>query len=347
MRPTIALSVFAAALAITPSAGRAQAPAAKGPIHKFQKIADGVYSAVATGAMTVGSNSAVIVNEKDVMIVDSHITPASARALLEEIKTLTDKPVRYVINTHFHFDHAHGNQVFPDDVQVIGHEFTRQMLSADPLNGRSYKSFTSALPSQVDDLKKQIAAQADAAEKAKLQDRLAVLEAYVAALAEVKPIPPNVTLQTRMTLYRGSREIQLLFFGRGHTGGDVVVFLPKEKVLCTGDLLVAGLAFMGDGYVDEWATTLESLKGLAFESVIPGHGEPSTGKAKIDQFQAYLRDLWSQVAAPKKQGVPAEEAAKKVDMTAHKPAFPQIPGPGVDARGVVRMYEVMDEKARR
>jgi glyoxylase-like metal-dependent hydrolase (beta-lactamase superfamily II) len=347
MRPALTSTLLALALALAPSMGRAQtAPAAKRPVHRFQKVADGVYSAVATGAMTVGSNSAVIVNEKDVLIVDSHITPASARALVEEIKTLTDKPVRYVINTHFHFDHAHGNQAFPDDVMVIGHEFTREMLLADPLNGRSYKSFTSTLPAQAEDLRKQIAAQADAAEKAKLQDRLAVLEAYIAALAEVKPIPPNVTLKAKMTLYRGSREIQLLFFGRGHTGGDVVVHLPREKVLCSGDLLTAGLAFMGDGYVDEWATTLESLKGLDFETVIPGHGEPFTGKTRIDQFQAYLRDVWSQVAALKKQGVPPEDAAKRVDMTAHKAAFPQIQGPGVDPRAVVRMYEVMDAKAK-
>jgi glyoxylase-like metal-dependent hydrolase (beta-lactamase superfamily II) len=340
--PTLCLTAVVAAAPY----GFAQTPSGK-PVHRFQRVAEGVYSAVATGAMTVGSNSAVIVNQKDVMIVDSHITPASARALIEEIKTLTDKPVRYVVNTHFHFDHAHGNQVFPDDVLIIGHEFTREKLIGDPLNERSYKSFTGALPAQVEALKKQIAEQADAAEKAKLEDRLAVLQAYTTALAEVKPTPPNLTLKARMTLHRGPREIQLLFFGRGHTGGDVVVYLPREKVVCTGDLLTAGLAYLGDGFVDEWVATLDALKGLDFETVIPGHGEPFTGKAKIDQFQAYLRDVWSQVTALKKQGVPAEEAAKRVDMTAHQAAFPQIQGPGVDARAVVRMYEVMDGKDRR
>jgi len=342
------LTVFLAFTCWPSSSGLAQTPARLkgGPAHRFHKVTEGIYSAVATGAMTVGSNSAIIINDKEVMIVDSHITPASARVLLEEIKTLTDKPVRYVVNTHFHFDHAHGNQVFPDEVMIIGHELTREMLLGDVLNQRTYKSFTSALPAQAEDLKKRIAAEANAAEKAKLQDRLEVLEAYLAALKEVKPTPPNVTLMAKMTLYRGSREIQLLFFGRGHTGGDVVVYLPQERVVCTGDLLTAGLSYMGDGYVDEWVATLDALKPLDFESVIPGHGEVYTGKARIDYFQSYLKDIWNQVAALKKQGIAAEEAAKRVDMTAHKQFFPQIEGPGVDARAVVRMYEVMDARAR-
>jgi glyoxylase-like metal-dependent hydrolase (beta-lactamase superfamily II) len=326
------------------SCGDHATAAARAPAHRFFKVAEGVYSAVGTGTMNVGSNSAVIINDHDVMIVDSHITPAAARALLTDLRTLTDKPVRYVVNTHFHFDHAHGNQVFPDDVLIIGHEVTRQILLADPLHGRTFQAMTTGLPGQVEDLKKKLAEQPDACEKTKLQDRLEVLEAYRAATAEVKPIPPNVTLRTKMTLHRGSREIQILFFGRGHTGGDVVVYLPAEKVLCSGDLITAGLSYLGDAYVDEWADTLEAVKGLAFQSVIPGHGEVFTGKQRIERFQAYLRDLWKQVGALKRQGLSAEQAAKRVDLTAHKTAFPRMEGTGIDVRGVVRMYEVMDAK---
>jgi glyoxylase-like metal-dependent hydrolase (beta-lactamase superfamily II) len=341
------LSLFLALFACTGSLALGQTVAQlRGPAHRFHQVSEGVYSAVATGTMNVGSNSAVIINEKEVMIVDSHITPASARVLLEEIKTLTDKPVRYVVNTHFHFDHAHGNQIFPDEVLIIGHEFTREMLLGDVKSGRTYQSFTSRLPAQREDLRKKAAAEANPAGKTKLEDQLQVLEAYITALAELKPTPPNLTLKAKMTLFRGSREIQILFFGRGHTGGDVVVYLPREKIVCTGDLLTAGLAYMGDGHVDEWVTTLDMLKTLDFESVIPGHGEVFTGKARVDYFQSYLRDIWNQVAALKKHGLDAEEAAQRVDMTSHKQFFPQIQGPGVDPRAVVRMYEVMDAKAR-
>ena len=86
----------------------------------------------------MGSRGAVIVNEEDVLSVESHISPAAAYAVVNEIEALTDKPVRYVVNTHFHFDHAHGNQIYPEDVHAIGHEVTREMLETGASLGRSY-----------------------------------------------------------------------------------------------------------------------------------------------------------------------------------------------------------------
>src|SRR5689334_15269379 len=100
-----------AVMAATTAAFRAQAPP-PAAAYRFQQIREGIYSAIGTGSMNVGSNSAVIVNRDDVVVVDSHISPESARAMLTEIKTLTDKPVRFVVNTHFHYDHTNGNQVF-------------------------------------------------------------------------------------------------------------------------------------------------------------------------------------------------------------------------------------------
>src|SRR3954463_4053580 len=99
--------------------------------HKFTQIVPGVYSAVGSGTPNVGSNSAVIVNQDDVVVVDSHISPEAARVLLKELKTLTDKPVRFLVNTHFHYDHASGNQVFGPAVDIVGHEFTRRKLAGD------------------------------------------------------------------------------------------------------------------------------------------------------------------------------------------------------------------------
>src|SRR3954447_7689856 len=141
---------------LAPACRRATA-AAPPTFHRFTAVADGIYIASATGGMNVGSNSAVIVNDRDVVVVGSHITPSAARALLADLRTLTDKPVRYVVNTHFHFDHAHGNQVFPDDVLILGHEVTRQLLLADPLHGRTFTSKIAALAGEITDLKKQLA----------------------------------------------------------------------------------------------------------------------------------------------------------------------------------------------
>ena len=316
-----------------------------GNAFRFNKVADGVYHAIGTGALTVVGNSSVIVNADDVVVVDDHVSPAAAWVLLDEVKTLTDKPVRTVINTHFHYDHAHGNQIFNRDVAIIGHEFTREMLLGNrSLQMPLYRDYLTGLPAQIDRLKERVAAEADPAAKARLQSQLQAAQNNAASQAELKPAPPNVTLRTNMTLYRGDREIQIRFLGRAHTAGDVVVFLPKEKIVMTGDLLTAALSNMSDAYVNEWVTTLDELKKLDFTTVLPGHGEAFTDKAKIDYFQAYLRDVWTEVSRLKQQGVSAEEAAKRADLTKHKEHFPTITAPGVPMIAVNRIYELLDAR---
>jgi glyoxylase-like metal-dependent hydrolase (beta-lactamase superfamily II) len=184
----------------------------------------------------------------------------------------------------------------------------------------------------------------DPSRKAMLQAQLQVAENNAASQAELKPTPPNVTLRTNMTLYRGDREIQLRFLGRAHTAGDVVVFLPKERIVITGDMLTSALSNMSDAFVNEWVTTLDELKKLDFATVLPGHGEAFTDRAKIVYFQAYLRDVWTEVSRLKQQGVSAEEAAKRADLTKHKEHFPTINSPGVPLIAVTRIYELLDSK---
>jgi glyoxylase-like metal-dependent hydrolase (beta-lactamase superfamily II) len=315
----------------------------QGDAFRFNKIADGVYHAVGTGALTVIGNGAVIVNDDDVVFVDDHVSPAAAWVLLEEVKKLTPKPVRYVVNTHFHFDHAHGNQIFGAGVDIIGHEFTREMLaSGRPLQMPLLKGYLDGLPAQVEGLRGRVAKEQDPAAKARLQTQLTSAENNLASQKELKLVPPNVTLAREMTLFRGSREIQLKFLGRGHTAGDVVVYLPREKVVITGDFLTAGMSNMSDSYPNEWADSLEALKKLDFTTVLPGHGEAYTDKTKIDNYQAYLRDAWAQASKLKAQGVPAEEAVKRIDMGSHKDRFPPNTNLGVNLLGVQRMYELLE-----
>jgi cyclase len=132
----------------------------------------------------------------------------------------------------------------------------------------------------------------------------------------------------------------------------VVVFLPAEKVVMTGDLLVAERPFMGDGYLREWAETLEQLKGLDFEVILPGHGEPFSDRARIDQLQALLRDTWDQAAAAHAKGLSPEEAAKTIDLSRHDANYP-VPStwtPEIVARqrlvGIRRIYDLLDGRAK-
>jgi len=343
-----ALLVVIGAMFVVAIAAQSRQPAGtahNGKAFKFNKVRESIYHAVGTGSLAVVGNSSFIVNDNDVIVVDDHVSPAAAWVLLEEIKEVTNKPVTTVINTHFHFDHAHGNQIFAPNVQIIGHEFTRRMLLSNSIGMPLYQNYVTGLPGQIDGLRKRIASEADAAAKAKLQTQLQVAENNLASQKELKPTPPNVTLATQMTLYRGSREIQIRFLGRGHTAGDVVVFLPNEKVVMTGDFLTSGLSNMSDSYPEEWVTSLDALKKLDFDTVLPGHGDAFTDKAKIDYFQAYLRDVWSEVSRLKKEGVSAEEAAKRADLTKHKDHFP-IQGPGVPPIAATRIYDLIDGKVK-
>jgi cyclase len=341
----VRLAFIAALIAIGGLAFHAQTPSAVA--YTFTAIAPGIYSAIGTGTMNVGSNSAVIVNTDEVLIVDSHISPESGAAMLRELKTITDKPVRVLINTHFHYDHTNGNQAFPPGVEIIGHEFTRRKLTGDILEHGMFADLLKGLPKQLDDLQARAASEADPAAKARLAQQVTVQTAFAHSLKDLKVTPPTVTMTDRLTLFRGDREIRLLYLGHGHTGGDIVVYLPKEKVLCSGDLLVHDVANLIDGYVNEWPDALEKLKPLDFVDVIPGHGEPFKGKERIDWFQSYLRDLWQQASALHEQKMPAADAAQRIDMRSHAPHYPAIQRPGIPAPMVSRMYEVMEGRAER
>src|ERR1051325_698273 len=124
-------AIFTAASAQPSSVKPMTFPVTQGKTYKFEKIADGVY--YATGGF--GSNNVVIVNDQDVVLVDDGTTPAAARAFLDDVRIITKKPVRYVVNTHFHYDHTDGNSVFGPEVQIIAHEFVRTAIATfDVLN---------------------------------------------------------------------------------------------------------------------------------------------------------------------------------------------------------------------
>lgn len=339
------LMVPARAGAQGPSASRPSGGIVTGKVYSFQKIVDGVYYTTSDGPFNVGGNHAIIVGDRNVLLVDAGTTTAAAHALLEDMKLITDKPVRWVVNTHFHYDHTDGNSVFGPDVEIIGQDYVRQAMTELEVTHREpMKSALTNMPLQIEALKKQVAEEKDATRREALQKKLAAAESDFADLKTLKITPPNVTYSSKMTLYQGPREIQLLFLGRGHTQGDTVVYLPKEQIVCSGDLMETQPAYMGNAFFDEWIATLDKMKELNFETMLPGHGVPFHNKALITAYQSYLKDLMTQVAALRKQGVSADDAAKKVDMTSHKADFPQIQGPGAEIRGVRRMYEWMDDR---
>ena len=320
----------------------------KGQAFTFNKIVDGVYHAVGTGNLVVMSNAAIFEGDSDVLVVDSHVSPGGAWALREELKAITSKPIRYVVNSHFHFDHSHGNQVYGPEVSIIGHEFARaQMAAGKSRDSRAHDFFVGGVPTTIKNLEGRLAAAKDEKERATIQAQLEVQRNHLEGTNAVRPTPPNVTLTHTMTLHRGSREIRILHLGRAHTAGDVIVYLPKERVIATGDLLVEGTSYMGDAFFTEWIDTIEALKSLDFDTVLPGHGQAFTGKAKLDHWQAYLRDFWGQAQKFHKAGVPWEEAARQVDLRGQAANYPNIRAAGITPNhGMLRAYEILDGKVK-
>ena len=321
-------------------------PVVSGKAYQFEKIADGVYYATSAGSMVTGSNNIVIAGDREVMVVDTGTSPAAARAMIEDLKLVTTQPVRYVVNSHFHYDHTDGNQVYAGRAEIIAHDYVKYAIEKlDVLHREPFKtSQLTNVPNRLDTLKTQMAGEKDPARKATLERQLAVAQQGWEELKEIKPTPPTKTYSKQMSVKVGQRDVQLLFLGRGHTNGDTFVYLPKERIIATGDMLETAPSYMGDGQFDEWVASLEALKRLEFDIILPGHGRPMTGKAIISAYQSYLRDLMTQVAALRKQGLTAEQTAERVDLTSHKTDYPNIQRPGADIRGVRRMYEWMDER---
>ena len=327
-------------------AGWATASGAE-PAYRLEKVAEGVYCATSTETAYYVTNSVIVVGDESVLVVDSGATPGGARGLVQAVRTVSDRPIRYLVDTHFHFDHAFGNAAFGADTVVIGHEATRTLLGPEALHGRTYRGYVDGLPARVEQLRQQAGAEPAPEKRRDLVAQADSLEAYARELATLSLVPPRLTFSERASVDLGNREVQLLFLGRGHTAGDVVVFLPREHILCSGDFFNGYIGYMGDAYVDEWADSLDRLARLDFETVVPGHGTPFKGKEKIALVQACLRDLWRQVVDLRRAGVPADEAAPRVDLRVHAAHFPPLAERGFNPTAVRRIYEVLEEREAR
>jgi len=303
---------------------------------------DGLYYLTSSGTMNVGANSPVIVNADEAIVIDTEITPAAARTIIADIKAFTNKPIGYVIDSHYHYDHAHGNQVFTSSAQVIGHDNTYKRLLTNVMEQYTYLSSVQGIPNRVDGLRQRIAQEKDPQQKATMERQVASSLAYLEQVKEIKVTPPNLTFKNDMTLHIGGREIRLLYLGRGHTDTDVVVFLPRERIVASGDLMESQISYMGDSYPDEWPATLDRLRALDFDTVMPGHGVVFKGKTKIEAFQGYVREVARQANEFKKQGLTAEQAAAKIDVTKFSGEFPSIRGAGIDPAGVRRIYKLAE-----
>jgi glyoxylase-like metal-dependent hydrolase (beta-lactamase superfamily II) len=345
----LALIVFLGTTALWIQESRG-ALAQGGPSHRMTKITDTIYRADNPGTPGINATSWVFINDDDVLVTDSEGSPASARSLLAGVATITSKPVRYLVDTHFHIDHAYGNAALPSTIQIIGSEFTRRMLlGPEARQGVTFRNFTDPIPSRIANLKERIATEPDPQRKATLQTQLTSQEATLAVYSGNFPLqPPSVTVTTSISIWSGSKEFKIMWIGRAHTAGDVVVYVPSEKAVASGDIVFkAMVGWQGDAFPNEHPATLDALKKLDLELLLPGHGDHIQGRANIDAaiatMQGYLREEWRQAADAKQQRLTPEDALKRMDLSRFGDAYRNDVVPSLAA--VRRMYDIMDGKA--
>lgn len=264
----------------------------------------------------VEPNALVIVNDADVVVVDPGGVPASAENAIRLIRTVTNKPVSVLINTHWHGDHVLGNQVyrreFPN-LRIVAHENTWRDITGAPMAyiGRQDAQLTEFI-GQLDAM----------AAKGELNDARKQLLADVRLARDenrkVKLTPPDLTFSDALTLRRGEREIQIRWLGRGNTEGDAVVWLPHERILASGDLVVNPIPYGFGSFPREWIATLDRVAGFDFELLVPGHGEVLRDRDYIGLLQEMLVSVREQAAAAVAKGLDLEATRAAIDLSAYE-----------------------------
>jgi cyclase len=279
------------------------------------ELTPGIFLFTTPGYGDVGldGNSIAVLSRDGVLVFDTNGTPHAAAAILAEIRKLTDQPVRWIVNSHWHWDHWYGTetylQAFPD-VRIVSHEKNRQLMMGPALEfNRPFLS--EQLPGYIQSLEKR------AAEKPDLATLLEADKAFFEQKKNVHLVFPNVTFSDRLAIELGERHIEVLNYGRGVTPGDTFVFLPKEKILLLGDLIVNPVTFALSGYPTEWLRVLEKVDALDATTIVTGHGAPLHDKTLLHATMEVFRVLLREGRAAKAKGLDPDHAKETVFPSLH------------------------------
>lgn len=297
---------------------------AAGPTFDVQRLGEGIFAFVRKDppGLMVDANCLVIVNDADVVVVDA---PEASAEVIATLKKLTSKPVRYVINTHWHDDHVLGNHLFAQaypGVEFIAHTQVRTYLPDRGLAAR--KAMVEGAPPFVDYIKAQMGkglnleGQPLTEEECRsFESDFRLVDQYL-SVARI-PVPlPTLTVEDKLVLHRGARVIEVLRLGAGHTGGDLVVHLPQEGLVAAGDLVGAPVPLVGaeQSQVGAWIRSLERLEDLRPRRILPGHGPVLTDLTQVRRMAALFRSVQRQVAALGEDTVP--DLRRKVNLDAFR-----------------------------
>ena len=289
-------------------------------------LADGVYEI----QHEPNGNTTVIVGERQVLVVDSCFLPSAAREDIAQIRKWTDKPVSFVINTHFHNDHNLGNRIYMDAfpaVTIIAHvETRRDMDMFGPGSLSREEKGKNRIAQMQESGKRPDGKDLSEDDRKQLKDALAREQAVIDELTGIRFQSATLTFDHDFTIDLGNREVQIKFLGRGNTNGDAVVYLPREKIVITGDLVVYPIPYFYDGYPVEWIRTLENLAALDAAIVVPGHGPVMHDKNHIYLIRDLIRSAVEQMNEKLRHTGPAmfrnlDDVKSAVDLSAFRQRF--------------------------
>jgi cyclase len=219
--------------------------------------------------------------------------------------------VRYVVNSHWHADHTHGNQAFTD-AQLIGSANTRRDVMQIDLP--SLNRSLSITRTQLQQLRQGSKKQSDDALEKRSREQIKAREDYLQNISQLKILAPFVVLDDNLTIQEGKQEARLLYLGAGHTDGDIILFLPAEKIAFVGDLFFnKALPNVQDASILQWMKTLEKLLQLNAERFIPGHG-PAGIKREVESFLRYFEELKSLVEPAVDRGDSLEQVTRELQV---------------------------------
>jgi glyoxylase-like metal-dependent hydrolase (beta-lactamase superfamily II) len=244
----------------------------------FDELAPGVFALTAEG----DPNSGVVIGDDSVLVIDARATPVMAKELVAHIRKVTDKPIRHVLLTHYHAVRVLGVAGYEERVNVIASDVTRGMIV-----------------------------------ERGAQDMESEIQRFPRLFRARETIPgltwPNVVFHKQLTLWLGSREVQIIHAGRGHTRGDTIAWLPTERVLFSGDLVEYGATpYCGDAHFTDWPGTLERVASFGAQALVPGRGEALTTPEKVDQGIAETRSFLQDVFRIAREGAAADQPLKQV-----------------------------------
>jgi cyclase len=309
---------------------QAVSSAATTALFEIQKIAADVYFALARPWALPNSNAAIFVTSSDVLVVDAHSHPAAAAALIAQIKNeITSKPVRRLVNTHFHWDHTQGNHAYlttGSEVDIIASNATKQLMSQllvprlraalDP--GSPGPRGSQQVARQLKDLREIVSRASSEEEKAPLQRRIAQLESFAAEMKDFAPTLPNVTFDKSHVIREKSYDLHLEFHGCGHTAGDIVVFCPQKRVIATGDAYHPGFPGFTDSYPQLWHKCMDSIGSLHFDHILPGHGRVQHDRQDMTGHRNYIEELTERVIVGKRAGQSIADLQRNITVTSLK-----------------------------